>query len=137
MTRYLPPTVVCANDDCPMAGQCMRHMDYIEAKKTTLVIQVLNTSLLNVSSEGCEYLHIPRKVMEARGFRKMYDSLPRKYSKNLWQSFPHCNSRRQFYRMLSGEVPLYPEEQKEILGFFASRGVDTTIGFDAMQEVTV
>lgn len=115
----------------------MRYMDYVEAKKTTLVIQMLNTSLLNVSGEGCEYLHIPRKVMEARGFRKMYDSLPRKYSNNLWQSFPHCNSRRQFYRMLAGEVPLYPEEQQEILGFFASRGVDTAIGFDAMREVTV
>ena len=137
MTRYLPPTVVCGNDECPMAGQCMRHMDYVEAKKTVLVLQTLNTSCVEVTADGCEYLHIPQKVMEARGFRKMYDSVPRRYSKKLWQSFPHCGSRRQFYRMLAGEGPLYPEEQQDILGFFAARGVDTTIGFDAMQEVMV
>lgn len=120
-----------------MAGLCKRHTDYLEAKKDTLVIQVLNTSQVDVTADGCEYLHIPRRVIEARGFKKMYESVPRKYSKNLWQSFPHCNSRRQFYRMLAGEVPLYPEEQQDILAFFAAHGVDVSIGFDAAQEVTV
>lgn len=129
-------STMCANEACQMAGKCLRYSKYVEARKTELSLKLLNTSLLNVTAEGCEYLHIPQQVVEARGFRKMYDSVPRISSRNLWQSFPYCQSRRQFYYMLSGEMPLLPEQQDDILAFFAERGADTTLGFDAYQEVT-
>lgn len=130
-------TTMCANDTCKVASKCMRYNKYIEARKTELSLKLLNTSLLNVTAEGCEYLHIPQRVIEARGFRKMYGSIPRESSLNVWKSFPCCESRRQFYYMLSGDVPLLPEQQEEILTFFAARGADTSLGFDAYREVTV
>ena len=130
-------TTMCANEACMMASKCMRYIKYIEARKTELSLTLLNTSLLNVTAEGCEYLHIPQQVLEVRGFRKMYGSVPRRSSRNIWQSFPCCESRRQFYYMLSGDVPLLPKQQEKILAFFAARGADTTLGFDAYQEVTV
>lgn len=128
---------MCANEACPMASQCMRYTKYAEARGTELSLRLLNISLVIVTAEGCEYLHVPQQVTEARGFRAMYDSLPRKAARNLWQSFPYCNSRRQFYYMLSGDVPLYPEQQQKILDFFAERGADMNLGFDAYQEVMV
>lgn len=137
MKRYLPITILCANDTCQMAGQCLRHLKYNEEKESKLTLQIVNTSLLDITAEGCEYLHIPRQVMEAHGFKKMYESVPQRYSRNIWRSFPRCGSRRQFYRMLSGEVPLSPEHQEEIIAFFASHHADTTPGFDAYEEVTV
>lgn len=137
MQRYIPLTIQCANDDCPMAEKCLRHMEYLETKKKELTLKLLNTSLLDITSQGCEYLHLARQVTEARGFQRIYDSMPKKMSRNLWQELPYCNCRRQFYRMLHGEVPLYPEQQQKILAFFASRGADTTLGFDSYAEVTI
>lgn len=137
MDKYLPLTILCANDSCPMAGQCLRYTKYIEARTTELSLQILNASLLDVTDEGCEYIHIPRTEMQARGFEKMYDSVPRRAAINLWRDFPRCGSRRQFYRLLNGEVALSIDYQEEIKNFFDSRGADTSLGFDHYEEVTV
>lgn len=120
-----------------MASQCMRYTKYTEAQETELSLNLLNISLVNVTADGCEHIHIPQQVTVARGFKGMYDSVPRKAARNLWQSFPCCRSRRQFYYMLSGDVPIYPEQQKKILYFFAERGADMSLGFDTYQEVVV
>lgn len=130
-------TILCANDSCPMAGQCLRYTKYIEARATELTIQILNASLLDVTDEGCEYIHIPRTEMQARGFGKMYGSVPRRAAINLWRDFPRCGSRRQFYRLLNGEVALSIDHQEEIKNFFDSRGADISLGFDHYEEVTV
>lgn len=137
MEKYLPNNILCANEACAMAEKCSRQMMYNEAIREQLTLHILNTSILDVTAEGCDYLHIPRLVTEAHGFRNMYGTVPRKMSKNLWQSFPHCGSRRQFYRMLSGEVALSPEHQQDIITFFASVNADTSLGFDRYEDVTV
>lgn len=137
MDKYLPMTILCANDSCPMASQCLRYTRYLEARATELSLQILNTSLLNVTDEGCEYIHIPRTEMQARGFEKMYGSVPRRAAINLWRDFPRCGSRRQFYRLLNGEVALNIDHQEEIKSFFESLGADTSLGFDKYEEVTV
>lgn len=137
MKESLSLSAMCANEACPMASQCMRYTKYTEVRETELSLRLLNISLVNVTANGCEYLHVPQQVTLARGFRGMYESLPQKAARNLWQSFPCCNSRRQFYYMLSGDVPLYPEQQQKILDFFSERGADTSLGFDAYQEVVV
>lgn len=128
---------MCAEDACPMAGRCARHANYLEARETELSLRLLNTSLLNITTEGCEYIHIPQQVSVARGFMKMHGSVPSGAVRNLWKSFPHCNSRRQFYYMRDGRVPLMPEHQRDILDFFAEHGADMSLGFDSYQEVTV
>lgn len=137
MNGFLSQSVMCANEACPMASQCMRYTKYTEVRGTELSLRLLNISLVDVTADGCKYLHIPQLVTKARGFRGMYDSVPRKAARNIWQSFPCCNSRRQFYYMLSGDAPLSPEQQKKILDFFAERGADTSLGFDTYQEVMV
>lgn len=128
---------MCAEDACPMAGRCARHANYLEARETELSLRLLNTSLLNITTEGCEYIHIPQQVSVARGFMKMHGSVPSGAVRNLWKSFPHCNSRRQFYYMRDGRVPLMPEHQRDILDFFAEHGADMSLGFDAYEEVVV
>lgn len=137
MKENIPSTTLCANGTCPKARECMLHTKYAEAQNKSLVLQLLNTSLLDVTSEGCEYIHIARKVTVARGFRMMYNSTPRMAARNLWKRFPQCDSRRQFYRLLSGDVALFPEYQEVIISFFKSLGADTSLGFDAYEEVTV
>lgn len=124
-------------DECALSEKCMRHIKYNEARREQLCLHVLNTSLLDVTADGCEYLHIPRQMTMAYGFKNMYDTVPRKMSRNLWKFFPHCGSRRQFYRMLSGEVALSPEWQHDITSFFASKDANISLGFDQYKEVTV
>lgn len=137
MNTHITKNTLCAGVNCPAATNCMRHTKFLEAQEYEVVMQVLNQSRLNITCDGCQYLHIPQDVTVARGFRKMYGSMPRRSSLNLWQSFPHCFSRRQFYRLLAGEVTLQPDYQTEILQFLASRHADITLGFDSYEEVTV
>lgn len=137
MENNIPPIVVCETEQCAMAAQCSRYQKYMEERRQSLVLQILNTSLLEVSEEGCKYLHIAREVTAARGFSKMYGTIPRGCAKNVWQDFPLNISRRQFYRLMNGEVQILPEEQAEVLTYFKSLGADTSLGFDAYEQVTV
>lgn len=137
MNKYITKNTLCAGVNCPAATNCMRHTKYLEAQESEMLMQVLNQSRLNITADGCQYIHIPHDVTVARGFRKMYGSMPRHSSLNLWQSFPDCFSRRQFYRLLAGDVPLLPDYQTEILQFLASRHADISLGFDDYEEVTV
>lgn len=128
---------VCNNANCPMAEECSLHQRYIEAVKTEPCLPLLNTSLITIGENGCEYLHIPKTVVVARGFRNMYDTVPKKATRNLWMHFPGSTSRRQFYRFLSGEVQILPDTQSEILAFMKEIDADTSIGFDNYEKVTV
>lgn len=128
---------VCNADNCPMSSQCSLHQQYIAAIKTEPCIPLLNTSLLTITENGCKHLHIPQTVIAARGFRKMYDTIPKKNATNLWKCYPEDISRRQFYRLLSGEVLLMPDTQEMIISFLQEKGADTSIGFDSYEKATI
>lgn len=133
--NYISKNVVCDADSCAMASQCSRHQHYQEARKREMVLQVLNTSVLEFGDGGCEYLHIDKAVKVARGFKKMYASIPRGAAVNVWQRFPFHISRRQFYRLRNGELNILPEDQSAILAYFQLLGADTSLGFDKYEIV--
>lgn len=131
------PLVMCMADNCAMAGQCSRYRNYAESRKTDSVLRVLNQELLEIGEHGCEYLHISREVVVARGFKKMYETIPHGSAVGVWRGFPGYISRRQFYRLLNGEVTIGQEEQEAILAFLAAKGADVSCGFDAYETVNV
>lgn len=137
MNNYVSEAVVCNAKECAMAQQCIRYINFTEERNTEKVLQVLNTSLVEIGQEGCEYLHVAREVKAARGFKKMYATIPHGAATGVWHGFPGRISRRQFYRLLNGEVMLLPEDQAAILSHLASKGADTTLGFDEYEMVTV
>lgn len=106
MKNYVTSATACMAGDCAMSSQCSRYQNFVEACKQDMVLQVINTSLLEVGDGGCRYLHIAKEVKAARGFKKMYDSIPRGAAVSVWQGFPGGISRRQFYRLLNGEIAL-------------------------------
>lgn len=130
MKTFITPSTVCAADSCPMSSQCNRYKNYAEALKTDNVLSILNTSLLEIGSEGCKHLHIARETIVARGFKKMYATIPHYAATALWRDFPGKLSRRQFYRLLNGEVELLPDNQAEIMQFLEKKGANTALGFD-------
>lgn len=133
----IPQRVVCNADHCQKHDVCSRYTNYIETLGTEVFHCVLNTSLVTIGDEGCQYLHIPTKVTVAHGFKNIYLSVPKIHIKNLWKRFPGGISRRQFYRLLNGEVSLMPEQQEEILNFFNSCDANTALGFDRYEDVEV
>ena len=137
MKNYVTSATACMAGDCAMASQCSRYQNYVEACKHDTVLQVINTSLLGMSDEGCQYLHIAKEVKAARGFKAMYATVPHGVAKNVWQDFPGRISRRQFYRLMNGEVLLMPEDQSAILEYFKTLGADVSLGFDGYEIVTV
>lgn len=135
--RYISRYVVCPAHHCPMASQCYRYTNYLEALKKEPVMQVLNDDILEIGDKGCKYLYLSRTVEAAYGIERMYASIPHSSSVDFWRSFPMQCSRRQFYRILHGEVPIMPEQQQDIIEYLSSKGADVTLGFDKYEEVTV
>lgn len=127
----------CMGDGCKVAEQCRHHQLYMEQKEHWMVMSVLNTSLIDITDDGCEHFYVATPVMMALGFKAMYDTVPHSAARGLWKDFPRNPSRRQFYRLLSGQVLIDPDYRTEILAFFESVGADTTLGFDSMEEVMV
>lgn len=133
----IPQRVVCNADHCPLSDRCARHIEYLRTKDTEPYQLMLNTSLVTIGDQGCQHLHIQKKVTVARGFKNMYATVPKKNATSLWKQFPGDISRRQFYRLLPGDVALMPDQQEAVLRFFAEKGADTSLGFDAYEEVDV
>lgn len=127
----------CMGLGCKVAEQCRHHQLYMEQKDHWLVMSLMNTTLIDITDEGCKYFIVTHPVMMARGFRAIYDSVPHSIARGLWKDFPRKPSRRQFYRLLSGQVLIEPDYQEEILHFFEDSGANIQLGFEKMEEVMV
>lgn len=133
--QFISEDIVCNVLECPIHERCIHFMAYENQKTSRLVLKMLNSGKLEIGDNGCSYAHIPQLTRIARGFRNMYSTLPKSASRNVCKNFPQCTSRRQFYRLLNGEVPFDPEYQHAILTFFADHGANTTLGFDEYEEI--
>jgi len=119
-----------------MSRECPRYANYIKARQSEESYEIINSRLSPYGDNGCCHRLRSETWRIARGFKKLYASLPVDKARNFHLSTPF-SSEAQYYRYKRGEYPMPPAMQKVLLRLFGQKGADTSVGFDRYEEKQV
>ncbi len=126
----------CPLASCKKSSTCIRYAAYLKAQAEKESFCILNTSKFTTSDEGCENYLTPVKQRMARGFKAIYETLPKCNSHYFWTCVSFMNET-SWYRAKRGDLLLTPDEQEELLAAFRENGADMSVGFDGYVEKEV
>ena len=133
--KYIPFSVVCPMASCTRSNTCARYAHYVKSLADDDTFAVLNTKRMNLDGESCPYHLVVEKQVWARGFQRLYNSIPSGNAHYFYTRTPY--TQRRFYKARNGEILIEPEMQQRLLAIFRQHGADMTLGFDAYEEQEV
>ncbi len=133
--KYIPYSIVCPMASCSRSSACARYAGYLKALAVAQTFEVMNPKLMQVSGDACPYRLVSEKQLWARGFKRLYQSVPKGNSRYLYRYSPY--GERRFYKVMNGEELIDPEMQQSMLDFFRRNGADMSLGFDGYEEKEV
>lgn|GEM_PF-2844606 len=75
-TMYISEEATCPMASCSRSNTCARHAGYQKALAEKATFSVLNPQLLKLDGNNCPYHLVAEKQLWARGFKRMYDTMP-------------------------------------------------------------
>lgn len=133
--KNLPHCVVCPMASCTRSNTCARYAQYVKALANADTFEVLNVKHLVSEGEKCPYHLVAEKQVWARGFLRIYNTIPSGRTRYFYSHTPY--TRRRFYKARSGEIDIPPYIQERLLSIFREHGADMSIGFDRYEEKEV
>lgn len=131
--KYIPSSVVCPMASCTRSNTCARYAQYVKSLAEDDTFAVLNAKRMNLEGESCPYHLVVEKQIWARGFRRLYNSIPSGNAHYFYTCTPY--TQRRFYKARNGEILIDPEMQQRLLAIFEQNGADMSLGFDGYEEV--
>ena len=135
--KYIPFSVVCSMASCTRSNTCARYAQYVKSLADDDTFEVLNVRRMNLEGDNCPYHLIVEKQVWARGFHRLYDSIPSGNAHYFYNRTPY--TQRRFYKAKNGEILIDPNMQSALLKVFERNGADISVGFDeyVSQDVLV
>ena len=124
---------VCPNEACPVHNLCARYAFYLQKLKEEQAFAVLNVQKLDCTEHGCKFMLVKKMLRMARGFRRMFDSMPAGNTGHFWHCTPYM-SESTYCRAKRGAILIAPDMQRELLALLRRRGADVSIGFDGYED---
>ena len=128
----IPYSAKCPNAACSRSNTCARHAYYLAALKEKDCFQVMNLELLLADGAPCPYHLTALKQRWARGFTRLYASIPHGSVHYFYMYTPY--TKRRFYKARKGEVLISLEDQQQLLAAFKRCGADMSLDFDGYEE---
>lgn len=122
-------TVCCPLAACAKHGSCTRYANYVKNCAESDFFSLLNKDRIHPTEEGCPHYIVPRNVIIAYGFTRLYNTLPTGNSKSLFMSMD-WGSASTYFRTKRGERSLSPQVQERILSIVRQNGGNPAVGFD-------
>ncbi len=123
----------CCRAGCPRAGECLRQIAFQQLEESVESVRVLNPR--RAQDEDCPYYLKAEKVLYKRGLSRLYDDMTtvvaRKVRGDLYGHFGNT----QYYRIINGERPVSPAEQKYIASVLRRHGVKSANVYDEEEEM--
>ena len=139
MSNEINFCAVCPMASCKRNTQCVRYANYLKAKQEEDSYQVLNIDRISYDADkGCSRFLVWEKQRWAKGFRRMFSTLPVSNTHYFWSRTPY-HSESSYCRAKRGALLIDPNMQAALLKVFKQSGADVSIGFDdyEMQDVLV
>ena len=74
--KNIPHCVVCPMASCTRSNTCARYAQYVKALTCADTFEVLNVKHLQCEGEKCPYHLVSEKQVWARGFQRIYSTIP-------------------------------------------------------------
>ena len=137
--KIIPEKVACPMASCIHSDTCVRYANYQKYQTTQDTLEIISPKLLSPSQEDdndkkvCPYHLVVKKQLWAKGFRRMFDTIPSGNTWHFWRRSPYY-SESSYCRAKRGALLIDPEMQQQLLELFQKNGADTSIGFDEYVE---
>lgn len=79
---------VCLKEACPVHHLCARFERYQKLRKSEKVFSILNPDRIACSEQGCAYRLQKKIIRMARGFRRMFGTIPSANTPHFWHFSP-------------------------------------------------
>ncbi len=122
--KQLPSMLtLCFVDRCPRKADCLRYQAQAHGhSKGSDIIGCIHPEI-ELSTAGCAHFASSEKQAYVRGIKKLFDQIPYNTATDAKRQLRTKYGQTKFYRMMRGEFYLSPAEQKQLLKFFAQRGI--------------
>lgn len=126
--------VYCLNNQCPRAGECLRHQvsQHILAKGRTITI--VTPGHIETADKGCPFFISDKKVRFGRGMTHMLDKLPHNDAVAIKQQMLRYFGRTLYYRLWRKERLFSLEQQDYIRQLFRNKGITEEPMYDEYVE---
>lgn len=125
MSRYYAN---CITETCPLMDKCLRSLAW-RTRGTTEEIVIINPEK-TPGGTTCPYHRPATTLRYAYGFTRMTKDLPRGQYSTFRLAGIRLFSRSGYYRRRTGEQPLSPLEQQQVLAAMQRAGVTDPGDFD-------
>lgn len=133
--KYIPSSVTCPMASCSRSNNCVRYARYLKALSESDTYEVMNLQHLKLDGDACPYHLTAVKQRWARGFKRIYSTIPAGNTRGFYMCTPY--TQRRYYKAKNGEILIEPEMQQMLLNIFQRHGADISIGFDSYEEKEV
>lgn len=128
----IPYAATCPNASCSRSNTCARHAYYLKALREKDSFQVMNLGRLVPDGTPCPYHLTAQRQRWARGFTRLYASIPHGSVHYFFLNTPYA--KRRFYKARKGEVLISPKDQQLLLAAFQHYGADMSLDFDGYED---
>ena len=113
---------LCLKADCQKASSCLRQLALIYVQNTKDEFQIINPLKTQDQSGNCQFYRCSEVVSFGKGFRNLYDNLPRKQGRLFADLVTKTYNRRTYFYMRKGERLITPAEHEVLEGLLKKCG---------------
>lgn len=130
--KYISSYATCPMASCNRSNTCVRYANYLKAISESDTYELINFPHLGIDSTTCPYHLVAEKQCWARGFNRLYNTIPAGNARGFYMRTPY--TPRRYYKAKNGEILIEPEMQQKLLAIFQRNGADVSVGFDDYEE---
>ena len=124
--------LLCFNDDCPLADDCLHRLAARSRRQKDEVVMAVNPACC--SGESCRHFKQNKVATMAYGMIDSFHEVRADDITSLRQALINHFGRTSYYQRLNGKRPITHEEQQQISSIFRKFGYEAT--FDRTEEET-
>ena len=121
---------LCLKADCQKASSCLRQLALTHVQNTKDEFQIVNPLKTQDQNGNCQFYRCSEVVSFGKGFRNLYDNLPRKQGRLFADLITNAFSERTYLYMRKGERLISPAEQELFKSFLIKCGATIPLTFD-------
>ena len=126
---------ICLASNCPKAENCLRSLAAQAQMEEREQLEVVNPKRIRPEEgTGCPYYQDATPIRVAYGFKKALGSIRADRVGAAINSLMGLNSRRTYYRLLNGEIPLKDPLKQQVANILLRYGAEKPIQFDRYEE---
>lgn len=123
--------LVCFNNECAKAGQCLRRLLADFVPETRPIIESVNPTYVSQQPKGCNYFRSAEPIRMYKGLTGFYNQIPEPVARSIRFTLLRHYGNSTYYRLRKGERLITPSDVRYIESVCRKCGWTGALSFDA------